>query len=69
MKQKYRFMFIVICISIFLFGAIANYKTTKSFDAKVYSVNVQQETHGDKDGFSTSYSYIVGTSRGKPLYQ
>ena len=54
----------IICIFIFLFGAVADYKTTKSFDAKVYSVNVQQITHGDKDGFSTSYSYIVGTSRG-----
>ena len=64
MIQKYKFTFIVICISIFLFGAVANYKTTKSFDAKVYSINVQQNTHGDKDGFSTSYSYIVGTSRG-----
>jgi hypothetical protein len=62
--QKYKFTFTVICISIFLFGVVANYKTTKSFDAKVYSVNVQQKTHGDKDGFSTSYSYIVGTSRG-----
>ena len=40
------------------------YNETNSFDAKVYSVNVQQHTQGDKDGFSTSYSYIVGTSRG-----
>lgn len=37
---------------------------TKSFNAKVYSVNVQQHTHGNKDGFYTSYSYIVSTSRG-----
>ena len=64
MIRKYKFTFTVICISILLFGAVANYKTTKSFDAKVYSVNVQQNTYGDKDGFSTSYSYIVGTSRG-----
>lgn len=64
MIRKYKFTFTVICISILLFGAVANYKTTKSFDAKVYSVSVQQNTYGDKDGFSTSYSYIVGTSRG-----
>ena len=63
MKQ-YKFTLSVLVISIIIFGAMANYKTTKSFDAKVYSVNVQQKSHGDKDGFSTSYSYIVGTSRG-----
>ena len=40
------------------------YNETNSFDAKVYSVNVQQHIHGNEEGFSTSYSYIVGTSRG-----
>lgn len=40
------------------------YNETNSFDAIVYSVNVQQHTQGDKEGFRTSYSYIVGTSRG-----
>ena len=64
MIQNYKFTLTVIAVTILIFGAVANYKTTKSFDAKVYSVNVQQKTHGDKDGFSTSYSYIVGTSRG-----
>ena len=64
MIQNYKFSLTIIAIAVILFGAVANYKTTKSFEAKVYSINVQQNTHGDKDGFSTSYSYIVGTSRG-----
>jgi hypothetical protein len=56
-------VFAVLIISAFILAAVF-YNTTDSFDAKVYSVNVQQNMQGSENGFSTSYSYIVGTSRG-----
>lgn len=64
MKQNYKFTATVTVVALIIFGLVANYKTTKSFDAKVYSINVQQRTYGDKEGFHTSYFYLVGTSRG-----
>lgn len=64
MNRQFRFMSMVAIIVVALMGLYSYYNTTKSFDAKVYSVNVQQHTYGDSDGFQTSYSYIVSTSRG-----
>lgn len=64
MNRQFRFMAIIAIIVVALMGLYSYYNTTKSFDAKVYSVNVQRHTYGDSDGFQTSYSYIVSTSRG-----
>lgn len=64
MTTQFKFMLVFAFIAIMALGLYADYETTNSFDAKVYSVNVQQKTHGDKDGFYTSYSYIVSTSKG-----
>lgn len=55
-------VFVVLIIAAFTFAVF--YNTTDSFDDKVYSVNVQQNMQGSENGFSTNYSYIVGTSRG-----
>lgn len=63
MRERYGFIvFAVLIIAAFTLAVF--YNTTDSFDAKVYSVNVQQNMRGSKNGFSTNYSYIVGTSRG-----
>ena len=63
MEKQYGFIvFAVLIVAAFTFAVF--YNTTDSFDAKVYSVNVQQDMYGSKNGFSTNYSYIVGTSRG-----
>ena len=62
--MKFKLYFTAIFVIAVACLIKCSYDHTESFDAKVYSVNVQQNTHGDKDGFSTSYSYIVGTSKG-----
>lgn len=64
MNKQFRLIGIVAIIVVALTGLYSYYNTTDSFDAKVYSVNVQQNTQGSENGFSTNYSYIVGTSRG-----
>ena len=47
------------------FGGIAlEYNHVSRVTATVRSINTQQHTQGDKDGFRTSYKYIVATDKG-----
>lgn len=55
---------VLLGIFIVLFSGTMYYQTTDEFDAKVYSINVQQKINGFESGVNTTYSYIVGTDRG-----
>lgn len=45
-------------------GLVLDYVHESDLTAKVISINAQQITHGDENGFSTSYRYIVTTDKG-----
>ncbi len=62
--KKTSFIMTLIVIAVIIISTVSFWNETRSFEAKVYSVNVQQKTSGDKDGFHTNYTYIVGTSKG-----
>lgn len=59
-----KFVFMAITIMAFVMCSSAWYKETAAYDAKVYSVTSQQHISGDKESFSTSYTYLVSTDKG-----
>ena len=55
---------ILALIVIVIGGLVAQYTHEESFTATVYNVTTQMNLTGDKDAFSTSYSYYVSTDKG-----
>jgi hypothetical protein len=49
---------------LMMIGVVVEYSHENDITAKVISINIQQHTHGDKEGFSTSYNYLVATDKG-----
>lgn len=43
---------------------VLEYTHESDMTAKVISINTQQHAQGDKDGFFTSYKYLVATDKG-----
>lgn len=58
-----------LIIGVFLFvllgiGIVLEYAHESDITAKVISINTQQNTQGNKEGFNTSYKYLVATDKG-----
>lgn len=59
-----KFALVAISIMALVMCSSAWYNETDSFNAKVYSVSVQQKVSGNKESFSTDYVYMVSTDKG-----
>lgn len=61
------FIFTGMCIilGVMVFGTLTmlEYRNVSCLTAKVISINTQQRTSGDKDGFYTTYNYLVATDK------
>lgn len=58
-----------LIIAVFLFvllgiGIVAEYNHESDITAEVVSVNTQKYIQGNKEGFNTSYKYLVATDKG-----
>ena len=57
---------IILFVFVVIDGTLTAFEFTHESDmtATVVSINTQQRTTGDKDGFTTTYSYLVATDCG-----
>ncbi len=61
MKQLIAMAMVFVLMMI---GVVVEYGHEDDITAKVITINTQQHTHGDKEGFNTSYKYLVATDKG-----
>lgn len=54
----------VMVFVLMMIGVGVEYSHENDITAKVISINIQQNMHGDKEGFNTSYNYLVATDKG-----
>lgn len=59
-----RVMCVVAFFLLFSVSCVLEFTHQETKTAKVLSINTQQRTQGDKDGFTTTYSYLVSTDEG-----
>lgn len=64
MTELIKLIVVAMVFVLMIIGTVVEYIHEDDITAKVITINTQQHTHGDKEGFSTSYKYLVATDKG-----